>query len=73
MFEPVLKRQHAVDILYMVRDVFEDFKLDMSCDLNCEDDLTWNFDLGYGSMKTVLRLMNILVPPMTQNFQVSWS
>ena len=47
---PVFKRQHAVDILYMVGDVFEDFELDMSCDLNCEDDLSWNFDLGYGGI-----------------------
>ena len=46
----MFKRQHAVDILYMVRDVFEDFELDMSCDLNCEDDLSWNFDLGYGGI-----------------------
>lgn len=47
---PVFTRKHAVDILYMVRDVFEDFDLDMSCDLNTEEDLPFCFDLDYGGI-----------------------
>lgn len=29
---PLFKKQHALDILYMVRDVFEDFELDVTHD-----------------------------------------
>ena len=47
---PVFTRHHALAILHMIRDVFEDFELDMSCDLNYKDDYSFNFDFKYGGV-----------------------
>lgn len=44
---PAFKKQHAVDILYMVRDVFEDFELDMECDFHMDSEL-WEDDFENG-------------------------
>ena len=45
---PVFKKQHALDILHMVRDVFEDFELDMTHTVNNDDNIILENDFGHG-------------------------
>lgn len=45
---PVFESQHAADILHMVRDVFEDFELDMSHAVNNDDNSLLENDFEYG-------------------------
>ena len=45
---PVFKKQHALDILHTVRDVFEDFELDMTHTVNNDDNILLENDFEYG-------------------------
>lgn len=48
---PVFKGGHALDILHMVRDVFDDFELDMnSYEESVDEDLNIAYDVEYGGI-----------------------
>ena len=44
---PVFKQQHALDILHMIRDVFQDFEIEMEKPEN-DDISVQDYDLEYG-------------------------
>lgn len=45
---PVFKREHANDILYMVRDTFEDFDISDDFSTGSEEVAGGSYDLEYG-------------------------
>lgn len=48
---PVFKRQHALDILHMVRDVFQDFEIEVEyVDVEDDDTSAQDYDLEYGGL-----------------------
>ena len=45
---PVFKKEHAYDILHMVKDTFEDFDIENECDEDYEDSSEYDLDHEFG-------------------------